>query len=227
MTNPALNAKKLTALLRKIGAPPPPQLPGIGPEADPLVCLVVSVLLWDASTEKARAAYDRLMSHVVDLNDLRVCLPHETLDMIGPRYPKALDRCQRLRAMLRDIYLREHAVSLQRLATTARREARKYLESLEGVVPYAANRVLVLCFETHQMPVDDQLRTHLIDAGVAEASVEIPELSVWLAQHIRAGDGPAAHYALQRWVEKAAAATARSERRSAAGGARRKSVAKG
>lgn len=198
MKNASLCAKKLNALLKKIGHVSPPEFPT---PSDPVAVLVMSMLLWESTTDKALAAYARLLEQVVDFNDLRVCLPHETMEIIGPRYPRALDRCQRLRAVLRNIYLREHAVSLDSLSDTGKRDAKKYIESLEGIVPYAAARVLLLSFHTHAIPVDDQLRTQLIEAEISDSSLEIPELSSWLASQIRAEDGVAAHYALQSWID--------------------------
>jgi hypothetical protein len=226
--NSAASAKKLSALLKKIGpaaAPafPPPPAPApaavalvgdSGPVAapeltrstgpngiEPVAGLVRSMLLWESTTEKAIAAYARMMEHVVDYNDLRVCMPQETIEHIGPRYPRALDRCQRLRAVLRNVYLREHAVNLHRLSTMSKREVKKYVETLEGIVPYVAARVLLLCYDVHVMPVDDQLRIQLIDADIVDASVEIPELSNWLTLQIKPADGAAAQYALQAWVD--------------------------
>lgn len=217
MKNASISGKKLSAMLKKIGPVSPPEFPGMAIPAprdsiaaaggDPIAVLVMSMLLWESTTDKALAAYDRLMERLVDFNDLRVCMPHETLELIGPRYPRALDRCQRLRAVLRNIYLREHAVKIDRLAATSKREVKKYIDSLEGIMPFAAARVLLLSFGTHVIPVDDQLRIQLIDAEVADAAVEIPELSNWLSAQIKAGDGPAAHFSLQSWIDEIAAKT--------------------
>lgn len=213
MKNAAVGAKKLSALLKKIGdvdAPAPVTPPGddLAPaEADapvrhdPIATLVMSFLMWESTAEKAQAAYDRILESVVDFNDLRVSMPHETVEMIGPRYPLALNRAQRLRASLRNIYLREHAVSLDKPAAAGKRDLKKYIDSLEGMVPYVASRVVLLCFETHGLPVDEQLRTALIEAEVADASVEVPELATWLASQIRAGDAAPTHAALQKWMD--------------------------
>lgn len=213
MKNAAVGAKKLSALLKKIGdveAPAPVTPPGDeSPPAegdapvrhDPIATLVMSFLMWESTADKAQTAYDRILESVVDFNDLRVSMPHETVEMIGPRYPLALNRAQRLRASLRNIYLREHAVSLDKPAAAGKRDLKKYIDSLEGMVPYVANRVLLLCFDTHGMPVDEQLRTALIEAEVADASVEVPELASWLASQIRAGDAASTHAALQSWMD--------------------------
>lgn len=197
--NTTAAAKKLSGLLKKIGPVEPPAFPNAG---DPVAVLITSMLLWESTTDKALSAYIRIMEQVVDYNDLRVCMPHEIVDLIGPRYPRALDRAQRLRAILRNIYLREHAMKLDRLPTTGKREVKKYIESLEGIVPYAAARVQLLSFETHGIPVDDQLRTQLIEAGVCEASTEVPELANWLASQVKQGEAAITHHALQSWVDE-------------------------
>lgn len=197
MKNSAASLKKLNVLLKKISSPAR-EAPSKG---DPLATLVMSFLMWESTTEKAVAAYKRIMERVVDFNDLRVCMPHETVDLIGARYPRALDRCQRLRAVLRNVYLREHSVTLSRLASSSKRDAKRYIETLEGMVPYVSARMLLLEYDTHCIPVDDQLRTQLIEAEIVDASVEVPELAVWLTNHIKQSDGVQAHLAFQSWVE--------------------------
>jgi len=142
-------------------------------------------------------------------------MPHETVEIIGQRYPLALNRAQRLRAAMRDIYLREHAMSLDRQASGGKRDLRKYIESLDGMVPYVAHRVALLCFDTHVMPVDEQLRTALIEAEVADAAIEVPELASWLAVHVKAAEIVAAHAALQTWMDRQSNAAERKSTRRA------------
>ena len=103
MKNTQTSEKKLTSLLRKLKKMPPAE-----PEefTDAVEVLVKSFLIWDSTTIKASAAYKRLMDQIVDFNDLRVSMPHELVDWIGPRYPMAMERCQRIRAALRHTYHR-------------------------------------------------------------------------------------------------------------------------
>lgn len=198
MKNAAKCAKQLNSLLKQRGAVPAPELPDTD---DPIAVLVMSFLMWETTTEKALIAYKSIRAGVVDFNDLRVCMAQEVVDLIGPRYPRALDRTQRLRAVLRDVYSREHAVTLERLASLGKREVRKYLDSLEGMVPYVAARVALLSFDAHAIPVDDQLRTMLIEIDAADSSAENHELSSWLDRHIKASEGREAYFALQSWVD--------------------------
>jgi hypothetical protein len=100
--NAAVAAKKLTALLKKIGRvdpPAPAAVPGASgaaamgngaaPAYDPIATLVMSFLMWESTTDRAEAAYQRILESVVDFNELRVCMPQETVDIIGQRYPLA------------------------------------------------------------------------------------------------------------------------------------------
>lgn len=205
MKNATQCAKKLNALLKKL---PDAQTPELPDGDDPIGVLVLSFLMWESTTAKAVAAYKNIIEHVVDHNDLRVCMPQEIVELIGQRYPRALDRSQRLRAVLRDIYSREHTVSLERLDSLGKREVRKYIESLEGIVPYVAARLALLSFQAHAVPVDDQLRTQLIDAGAADTSAENDDLSTWLERQVKASDAVETHHALQAWVDSGASKSA-------------------
>ncbi|MHC4415407.1 MAG: HhH-GDP family DNA glycosylase [Planctomycetota bacterium] len=200
-------AQSFARLLKKIGKPPAPA-PSVVDDA--VTVLVMSFLMWDCTTSKATAAYKRLMERVVDFNDLRVSMPHEILECIGPRYPRALERCQRLRAVLRHTYKREHAVSLERLRNMGKREVKKYLRTLDGIASYVADRVMLLCFDTHCIPVDERLRRALVKATVCDESMGISELASWLARHVKASEAADTHRALQAWSDRVSANTAAS-----------------
>lgn len=204
MKDAVKSTKQFTTLMKRLGPVEPPEFPDVD---DPIAVLVLSFLMWEATTDKAIAAYSALQRHVVDFNDLRVCMPQEIAELIGLRYPRVLDRCQRLRATLRDIYSREHVVSLNGIHSLGKRETRRYIESLEGMVPYVASRVLLLSFQVHTIPVDDQLRTQLIEAEIADEGVEAPELAMWLERHIMASEGIPAHHTLQYWIDSGGTAS--------------------
>ncbi|MEM7229905.1 MAG: hypothetical protein AAF432_13930 [Planctomycetota bacterium] len=204
MKNSTACTKALTALQKTLDTDATIAFPD---QDDPIAVLVQSFLIWETSAEKALSAYEKLRQAVVDFNDLRICMPHEVVAFIGSSYPRALDRCQRMRAALRDIYLREHAVSLERLIGLGKRDARKYIETLDGVTPFIAERLMVLSFGIHGMPVDDQLRTHLIEAGVLEEGTEIPEAVSWLTRQIKSAASRETYIGLQAWGEQQASAS--------------------
>jgi len=231
MTAATDNAKAFNDLMKKLGS----ASPEAQPDADnPIAVLIMSMLMWESTTSKALAAFAKLKSAMVDFNELRVCLPQELAEHIGLRYPAALERCQRLRASLNDIFRREHDVKLDHLRSTGKRDVKKYMDSLDGIVPYASARVQLMCFDTHAVPADEQLRKLLVAAGVVEDSLDVAEVGQWLARVVKSGEGLAVHHALQQWVDtgkpvisKAAGkGSARSSRKRTApeGSARRSSA---
>jgi endonuclease III len=192
-------AKKFAGLLRKLKKSP---LPEPDQSTDAVEVLIKSFLIWDSTTSKASGAYKRIMERVVDYNDLRVTMSHEIVEWIGPRYPRAQERCQRIRAALQHTYKREHAVSLDRLHSLGRREVKHYLRSLDGISPYVADRVTLLCFEAHCVPVDERLRKALITAAVCDDTVTVNDLSSWLARQVKAANSTETHYVLQAWTDR-------------------------
>ncbi len=208
MTTAEKNATKLNALVKKYASADPPEWPD---QDDPVAVLVFSFLLWETTSEKALIAYRHIRSSVVDFNELRVCMADEIQDIIGVRYPGGIDRCHRLRATLRDLYSREHAVTLEAVSTLGKRDVRKYLDSLEGIVPFIASRVALLSFDAHAIPVDEQLRARLIDEGVIGDAVDLAETISWLERQIKATEARQAHMALQRAVETAPKRRSRSK----------------
>ncbi len=188
-------------LLRRLTSAAPP-LPDPPAPADAVPVLITSFLMWESTTARASAAWRRISEHVVDLNDLRVCMPQEIVELVGERYPASLERAQRLRATLRHIYKREHEIKLDRLQSMGKREIRQYVRSLDGIPPYAADRVTLLCFDTHCVPVDDRLRRCLAREGVCDEDADINELATWVSRQVKSTEARAAHLALQGWVDR-------------------------
>lgn len=214
MKTPQESSKLFSKLLKKLKKPDDADSFADGSAIE---VMVQSFLMWDATTAKAQMAYKRMMDRVVDLNDLRVTMAHEMVDWIGPRYPQALERCQRLRAVLRHTYKREHAMSFDRLNGMGRREVKRYLRSLDGIAPYVADRVTLLCFDAHCIPVDERLRRALIQAGVSDEDTDIADLGSWLARQVKAAEAARTHRMLQAWVDRVGTGDRRSRRTAAAG----------
>lgn len=168
-----------------------PPAPGLTPRPldDPLVHeLILSFLMWETPRPDVEPALCRLRETMVDYNELRVCLCDEAVLLIGPRYPLARERCLRLRATLREVFLRENGLTLAHLRDEPKRSARAYLDSLPGMTPFVAARVALLGCEAHAFPVDSQLRTILAANGAIEKDLNPEAASARLERSIRAGE---------------------------------------
>ncbi|MCH7961423.1 MAG: hypothetical protein IIC49_03725 [Planctomycetes bacterium] len=207
---------RLAGLLSRLttaGELDPPPVPECGVE--PLLYeLLRSFLLWEASPAKAELAIESLLNAVVDCNELRICLPDEVHAMIGPRYPRGLERAMRIRSALNDLFEREHDASLEILTTLSKRDARAYLLSLEGVPPFVASRVVLLGLGAHAFPMDHRLLKPLIAEGVFAAEATPEAAAGWLERNLRAGEVRAAYLAIEAWAQKPAPKRSRRQTKS-------------
>jgi len=193
------HAEQLSKLLKKIGGR------AVKDETlafDPIDQYVYSSLLWNSTHAKAANAFKRIKSSTVDYNDFRVGAYEEIIATLGERYPEVAPRTERLRASLNDIYSREHAVSLDSLRELGKREARAYLDSLTGAVPYVSARVMLISFDAHAVPIDERTHGLLLKEGIIEDDVDIPRATGILERAVKAADALLAHQKLHAWSER-------------------------
>jgi len=199
--------KRLAGLLRRLrgehGAEATPAPLECEEGVDRLVHeLVFSILLWEASSGQARAAFKRLRESVVDYNELRVCVPDEVASTLGEKYPLGGERALRLRTVLNEVFFRQHALSLSHLADSGKREARTFLESLDGVPCFASARLLLVAGLGHALPVDERLRDLLAAEGVVAEDASPEAAAGWLERHVRAEDALETHALFQAWSDQ-------------------------
>jgi hypothetical protein len=200
--NGVADVAKLMKLVKKVGPQDPVPSAGSSSDgSDPVEVLVYSFLLWEATVKQADDAMAKIRESIVDFNDLRVFLPNEIVTLIGARYPLALERSQRMKTSLHSIYLGQHAVSLDHLASAGKREAKALIEALEGIPPYVSARVLQRCFDVHVIPVDDRLVDLLIEAKVLSEIVDSGELSSWMSRQVKSADGHAFEATVRYFVD--------------------------
>lgn len=201
-------AKSFQSLLKKLrsqyGAEPAEALAvEPGGAADALTHqLVFGFLLWDASTTQAKSAFKRIGESFVDYNELRISLPGEIAAALGERHPLAAERAARLKATLQDVYRREHAITLAHVADASKRDARQYLESLDGMPGFVAARLIVFGLGGHAIPADQRL----VDLLRGERAIPADDASVedapaWLERQVRANEAAAVASVLQAWSD--------------------------
>jgi endonuclease III len=195
--NATAYAKKLRGLLRKVKAEPAPT----EPPTDPIEQIVYAFMLWETTRRQADQAFGRLQRAFVDINELRVSDPIEIMQAIGDRYSKADERALKLRETLNAIYNIEHAVSLDALKDKSKRDARAYLDALEGIEPFVAASVVLHSLGGHAVPVDDQLVGKLKRDGIVDEDASLEEVQSFLENNIKAAEGLKTHDMLRTYVE--------------------------
>ena len=162
--------------------------------------VLYSSLLWNATTRQANTAYKKMIKSSVDLNELRVNVVSETMDLIGVNYPLSFERAKRLRTVLNAIYLREHSMEIASLEGAGKREIREYYETLDGITPFVCNRVIALQYGVAAIPVDDRTLAALVANSLIYEGADIEETTAWLGRQVKADEVCNVHAQLHAWV---------------------------
>src|SRR6266702_6221747 len=146
-TKHAETLKSLSKRLAKEHKPVPKRV------IDPLNALVRGAMSFDVPESKV----DEVMGHIdrefVDLNELRVATDLEIQELLGARYPGIERRVAMVTQALNDIFEREHTLSLDRLKTVSRRDARQFLRELPEIHPFVEAYVMLTAFDGAAFPI--------------------------------------------------------------------------
>jgi len=167
-------------LVRKFGKPTENDL------TDPIEQLVLSILSLCTSATKAQSVYRKVMQSMVDLNELRVTPAMELVQIFGSGFPLAKYKAQCIVDALNAIRQRQDSLDLFFLKQRGRREARDYLESLQGVGRTVAARIMLLSLGGHAIPVDDLALYLLRKEEIIDQDAETAEVQGFLERHISA-----------------------------------------
>ena len=186
MRNGTLYAARLRrAYARVRHSVPRPEIPELD---DPLRRLSVAILSVGCSDEEAERAIDRALTVMADWNEMRVSSAFELNRATGNTIPQGVQRCQQLIDALQSIFDHENRLSLDRLKGMGRREARQYLEQLDGVDEHAAASVLLWSLGGCAIPVNNRLLAALREADLVNPSAHRAEVQAFLERHVGAAD---------------------------------------
>ena len=157
------------------------------PDGDePLHRLAIGILGVVNGDDFAERLVTKLLANVVGWNEVRVSNAPElqraaadTVDSHRPYY-------ERLIRALQSVYDHENVVSLERLKSMGRRDAKSFLEQLDGVDEYVVASVLLWSLGGHAIPVYDRLLESLRAAGLVHPDATRAEVQAFLERHIPA-----------------------------------------
>lgn len=177
------------------------------PEAiDPFLCMATAVLSEESTDGEAKRAVDRILDSMVDWNEVRVSDCEEVNRAAGNAIRQGTRRCKVLVEALQSVYEKENRLSLDRLKSVGRRDARQYLEQLDGVSEYAVASVLLWSLGAHAIPVNDRLLAALRDADLVHPTASRAEVQAFLERHISASQGKEFCIVMRSFSPKKAAA---------------------
>jgi hypothetical protein len=172
--------KSLAKRLRK-GAKLPPL------EAqDALRALVRAAMSYDVEDDRADRAMDLLEKEFVDLNELRVATDLEVQELLGARYPEIEKRVALITQALNYIFEREHTMSLERLRTLNKRDARQFLKEIPDILPFVEAYIMVHALEGNCIPLDRKMLDYLVQNGAVDPALSLEEAQRFVEHHVKA-----------------------------------------
>jgi hypothetical protein len=183
MKNATKHADELKSLCRKLVRE---HKPDDLVAQEPLWALVRGAMSFDVSNNRAEDAIKVIEREFVDLNELRVATELEVQEMLGSRYPRIEDRVKMITSALNAIFEKEHTLSLDRLKTVSRRDARQFLRDLPEMVPFVEAYVMLFSLDGHAFPTDQQMLDYLLEEEILEEGTSIEDGQKFVEHHLKA-----------------------------------------
>ena len=195
MKNATKHAEELRSLYRKLlkEHKPEPRQP-----LEPLKALVKAAMSYDVSDTRAEEAMRAIEKEFVDLNEFRVATELEVQELLGTRYPQIERRVSMITRCLNDIFEREHTLSLDRLKTISKRDARQFLREMPEVSPFVEAYVMLFALDGHCVPVDEETTAYLRDLGVVEEDAGVEDVQKFLEHHLKGEEFYDFYYAIRK-----------------------------
>jgi len=183
MKNATKHADTLKSLFRSLlrdGKPSPFE------RQDPLKALVRGAMCYDVSDTRAEEAMKHIEKEFVHLNELRVATELEVQELLGVRYPAIEERVEMITRCLNAIFEKEHTLSLDRLKTISKRDARQFLRDLPGINAFTEAYVMLFAFEGAAIPLDNEIVAYLREEEVLDEKIPLDEAQRFLEHNIKA-----------------------------------------
>ena len=183
MKNATKHAEELKSLSRKLIRE---HKPADRVAQEPLWALVRGAMSYDVPDSRVEEAIKVIQREFVDLNELRVATELEVQDLLGQRYPQIEERVKLITAALNAIFEKEHTLSLDRLKDVSRRDTRQFLRDLPEMKPFVEAYVMLMAFDGHACPIDDQMLDYLSEEEILEEGTSNEDAQKFVEHHLKA-----------------------------------------
>ena len=201
MKNATKHADDLKSMHKKLTKE---QKPEPRAQQDPLQALVRGAMSFDVSDHRAADAMKFIEKEFTGLNELRVATELEVQDLLGTRYPAIERRVAMFTAALNKIFEKEHTLSLDRLRTLSKRDARQFLRDLADMHPFVEAYVMMFAFDGHAFPMDDETLSYLKEAKILDDDTSLEDAQKFVEHQLKADECYELFVGLRRvqWDEK-------------------------
>jgi hypothetical protein len=185
MKNATKHADELRHLYKRLlsdGKPEPLE------PLEPLDALVRGAMSYDVTDHRATDAIKAITKEFVDLNELRVATDLEVHELLGVRYPAIEERVAMITQSLNQIFEREHTMSLDRLKTVSKREARQFLRELPTIHVFVEAYVMLFAFDGAAFPLDNDMLEYLREQEVVEEEMNLEKAQKFVENNLKGNE---------------------------------------
>lgn len=148
--------------------------------------LVLACLSQNTTEAKARTALHRLRGSFVDMNELRVSRSAEIAEVLGKSFPEPRTTARQIAKLLHGVYEQLDTLSLESLREMGKREAKAWLEALEGSDAYVVARLMLRGLGAHAVPVHEAMLAMLREEQVVDPEADAATVQGFLERQISA-----------------------------------------
>jgi endonuclease III len=182
MKNATKHADALKALFKKLRKE---FTPAAKQPLEPLKALVRGTMSYDVTDARADEAMVAIEREYVDLNELRVATELEMQDMLGSRYPDIEKRVFLITTALNAIFEKEATLSLERLKTISKKDARQFLRDLPGMSPFSEAYVMTFAFDGSAFPLDGNMADYVKEHDAADPEASVEEVQKFIEHNLK------------------------------------------
>ena len=155
---------------------------------DPIEALVHAVLNEYMTPAAAKTAYKKILTHFVDLNDLRVSRIEEVVEALGLAGDDTNEIVETLSKILQAVFVRQDRLSLAYLRDMGKRQAREVLEKLEPLSPFIVDYVMLTALNGHAVPLTKRVMEFLKAGGYVHPDSDEKDITSFLERQISASE---------------------------------------
>ena len=168
---------------------------------DPVESLVYAIVSENTSESATQSAIKRIADNFVDLNDLRVSLTEEIVEMLGADTSLTRDTALTLSRALGAVFGEYNTVSLEALKKIGKRPARQALEKIDGVSRFVIDYCMLTSLQAHAIPLTKKMIEYLRSDKMVHSMADEQQIEGFLARQISAENAYEFYVLLRRESE--------------------------
>ena len=176
---------------------------------DPVEAVVFGILCEHLALPTARTSQRKIKKHFVDLNDLRVSRAEEVVEVLGNDSDDIKTVANELSESLNAIFYKFDTISLMLLKDEGKRQARKKLDDLKKISPFAVNYCFLTAFAGHAIPVSQSIADYLRVEELVHPKAKTGDIEGFLERQNKSDDGYEFFMLLKIHTDAAAKKTAK------------------